>query len=668
MFLGFCITAQTVDSTSLISEVVIDGYRKPANLMTATQSVAVTSNHLLRQNAPDRLVESLNLLSGVKMEERSPGSYRISIRGSTLRSPFGIRNVKIYLDDFVLSDASGNSYLNLLDPELFRSIEVYKGPEGGDFGSATGGTVLLKTSSPSIAEFGVSAGSFNNFKGKVNYSGRGEKSFFRVFSSYQLTDSYREQSALERKFFFLNAGRNYSENNEVKGMLIYSDLAYQTPGGLTFDQMMQDPRQARPKTQAVGGAKEQQAAIYNKTVMAGLSNVLQFDEKLSHFIAVHGSYTDFRNPFITTYEKRFEVGAGVRTHFNFENNFENIFSQSRIGFEGATGQAVIRNFDNNAGQPAGPQNFDNIFTRSGFFFLSQKAVFKQKLFIDASLSLNLMKYEWESLFPNAENGVKKFNNELLPNFGVSYAISSGLSIRGKLSKGNSAPTTEEIRSSAQQINTDLFAESGWNKEVGLRKQWGKFLYTELNIFDFRLKNAIVRRENASAQEFFVNAGETVQKGIEFTLETGKLNLNNSVLNGLKLYFSGNLFDFKFKNYQKNETDYSGNELTGVPATSVQGIVSFDILKIIKADITHFYTSKMPLNDANTVFFEAALVGNIGLGMPIAAEKFDIHVSARVQNIYNSLYSLGYDINAFGNRYYNPAATRNYLLGITFKIK
>jgi len=77
---------------------------------------------------------------------------------------------------------------------------------------------------------------------------------------------------------------------------------------------------------------------------------------------------------------------------------------------------------------------------------------------------------------------------------------------------------------------------------------------------------------------------------------------------------------------------------------------------------------MPLNDANTVFFEAALVGNIGLGMPIAAEKFDIHASARVQNIYNSLYSLGYDINAFGNRYYNPAATRNYLLGITFKIK
>ena len=42
------------------------------------------------------------------MEERSPGSYRLSIRGSLLRSPFGVRNVKLYLDDFIFTDAGGN--------------------------------------------------------------------------------------------------------------------------------------------------------------------------------------------------------------------------------------------------------------------------------------------------------------------------------------------------------------------------------------------------------------------------------------------------------------------------------------------------------------------------------------------------------------------------------
>lgn len=666
--LSVLITAQTTDSTGLISEVRIDAYQKPAKLMTATQGVAVTSADLLRQNNPDRLLESVNLLSGTKMEERSPGSYRISVRGSTLRSPFGVRNVKVYLDDYSLSDASGNTYLNLLDPELLRRIEVYKGPEGGDFGSATGGTILLKTRMPDTAEFGIDAGSFNNFKGRINYSATHKNTFLRIFSSYQTTDSYREQAALERKSLFLTAGRNYLKDNQVKAMLLYSDLGYQTPGGITFDQMTQDPQQARPKTSATRGANEQLAGIYNKTVIAGLSNTLQFSEEFSHFIAVHGSYTDFRNPFITNYEKRFEAAAGVRTHLNFEKNFEKLFSQSRIGFEGATGHAVIRNFDNDAGTPTLPQNFDNISTRSGFFFISQKAILNDKLFLDASVSLNMMKYEWENLYPTLESGTKKFRNELLPNFGLSYALSPNFTIRGKLSKGNSAPTTEEIRSSAQEINTDLFAESGWNKEIGVRKQWGKILFTEVNIFDFRLKNAIVRRENPTGQEYFVNAGETVQKGIEFTVETRKIPVNTTVLNSFKFYVSGSFFDFKFKNFQKNDADYSGNQLTGVPGTSVQGVVIFDMFKTLKADVAHFYTSAMPLNDANTEFSEASLIGNIGLTMPVPARDFDLQLSARVQNLYNMAYSLGYDINAFGNRYYNPAATRNYLLGVIFKFK
>ncbi|MEJ0103149.1 MAG: hypothetical protein WDO19_11585 [Bacteroidota bacterium] len=39
----------------------------------------------------------MNNTPGVRMEERSPGSYRLNLRGSTLRSPFGVRNVKVYL-------------------------------------------------------------------------------------------------------------------------------------------------------------------------------------------------------------------------------------------------------------------------------------------------------------------------------------------------------------------------------------------------------------------------------------------------------------------------------------------------------------------------------------------------------------------------------------------
>src|SRR5690606_12144026 len=79
----------------------------------------------------------------VRMEERSPGSYRLSLRGSLLRSPFGVRNVKVYLDEFPLTDAGGNTYLNLIDSKSIQSLEVLKGPDGSLFGANSGGVVLM---------------------------------------------------------------------------------------------------------------------------------------------------------------------------------------------------------------------------------------------------------------------------------------------------------------------------------------------------------------------------------------------------------------------------------------------------------------------------------------------------------------------------------------------
>ncbi|HAK10944.1 MAG TPA: hypothetical protein DCO78_02310, partial [Chitinophagaceae bacterium] len=61
------------------------------------------------------------------------------MRGSLLRSPFGVRNTKIYLNDFILSDAGGNTYLNLLALTQLQQIEIIKGPAASMYGTGTGG-------------------------------------------------------------------------------------------------------------------------------------------------------------------------------------------------------------------------------------------------------------------------------------------------------------------------------------------------------------------------------------------------------------------------------------------------------------------------------------------------------------------------------------------------
>lgn len=655
--------SQKKDSVNLISEVKIDAYKKPTTFITSTKSVSLVSENLLNQNTPERMLESFNQIAGARMEERSPGSYRISLRGSTLRSPFGVRNVKVYLDDFILSDASGNTYFNVISPELIDRMEIYKGPESGDYGAVTGGTVLLKTRSSDNLSANLSTGSYGTFNQSFDLSKQIGKHFIEVFQNYYQTDSYREQSKVKRKQIFIKDNFQYSEKGTLKGMIMYSDLDYQTPGGLTLEQMNIDRKQSRPKTATLPSASEQDAGIRNKMILAGLSNEYQFTPNFSHFLLVQGSYVDFENPFITNFENRFEKNFAARTHFNYEKNWDKVSLAYRLGFEGGMNNVLIKNYDNNKGFEGKPQNFDQIKNTSGFYFLSQKLDFYEKLFTDISISLNSNSYDFERLYPRVENGNIKFKNQWLPNFGVTYLLEKGFSVRGKIGKGNSAPTNEEIRSSNQQFNRNLSPEYGWNKEVGIRKQFVNSFFVEANYFDFRLNDAIVRRQNESGQEYFVNSGKTVQKGFEVLLESKNFNLKNDFLSQFKFRFSGSFYDFKFKNYQQNQNDFSGNDVTGVPRTTINSLINFTFFKKLSVDYSHFYTSKIPLNDANSVWSESSLVGNIQFRFPVDFEKTRVNVYLQIQNLYNEDYVSGFDINAFGNRYYNPAAKRNFVLGM-----
>ena len=48
-------------------------------------------------------------------------------------------------------------------------------------------------------------------------------------------------------------------------------------------------------------------------------------------------------------------------------------------------------------------------------------------------------------------------------------------------------------------------------------------------------------------------------------------------------------------------------------------------------------------------------------------NFKIQIFAGIDNVLNEKFSLGNDINAFGNRYFNPAPERNYYAGLKFEL-
>ncbi len=114
-------------------------------MLETTASVGIVGPRAFQRSSPTTFTNAVNTVPGVRMEERSPGSYRFSVRGSLLRSPFGVRNVKFYWNGIPFTDANGNTPLNSLDYASVGRMEIIKGPGSSVYGAGTGGVVLLST-------------------------------------------------------------------------------------------------------------------------------------------------------------------------------------------------------------------------------------------------------------------------------------------------------------------------------------------------------------------------------------------------------------------------------------------------------------------------------------------------------------------------------------------
>jgi len=666
---------QTVatDSIQQLNEVVVQGYLSRQPLLQTPASVGVISAELLNKNSGQSLLPAVNVIPGVRMEERSPGSYRLSIRGSLLRSPFGVRNVKVYMDEFPLTDASGNTYINLLDTRAIERIEILKGPDGSLFGANSGGVVLMdlfgqRRDSSKIA-VGLNGGSYGLFHENASLVQTKGKSQFSFNQAYQRSDGYRQNTAMQRHYLQAAERWHYGSSNSVKLMTFYSDLQYRTPGGLTQAQYDADPKQARPPAGPNPGAVQQQAGIYNKTFFAGITNELYLRENLRYVATIFGTNTDYENPFITNYEVRNEKNLGVRTYLELTGKDNPAITWKwNLGLEGQKGVQHISNYLNNGGVQGAEFAHDKLNINQIFYFTRATAVFKNRLTTELAVSLNEYNYAFTGW---TSEGERKFSGEWMSRFAASYLLTSDLALRASVSRGYSPPTIAEVRPSNNVINTNLQAELGWNREVGLRWTTLKSrLQLDASVFRYDLTNAIVRRVDQNGAEYFENAGGTKQTGIE-SLVTAWLVApkRTGAIRGIQVTGSYTHSDFIFSNYQDATTDYSGNSLTGVPKSVLLLSLTLQLPQNFSLFVQSNSTARIPLNDGNTAYASKYDLVQAKISWSkLHVKKLGIEIFAGADNILNEKYSLGNDINAFGGRYFNAAAPLNYYGGVNFSFQ
>ncbi|MBB6613105.1 TonB-dependent receptor [Pontibacter sp. Tf4] len=657
----------------VLPEVSVQGYQTNRPLLETAGAISIINSDVLQQTDESSLVRAINTVPGVQMEERAPASYRISVRGSTLRSPYGIRNVKLYYNGIPLTEANGTTALNLLDAASVGSVEVLKGPAGSLYGAGTGGAILLEPDRAELgreAGIGVTVGSFG-FRKYSAVAGVGSaKSNVLVQYNQQEYDGFREQSAMNRKVLLISPEFYLSEKQTITSHLIYSDLYYELPGGLTLEQYNQNPNQARGGD---FGSVKQNASMNQESFLIGLKHNYSFNDNWSNATLVYGMQRFRDHPFNTDYERNASQEVGARSSFAHNTTIATIATTFTFGGEFQRSLEVARTYDNNSGTAGNLRSDDEITARTGFVFGQAELELPSDFILTLALSLNDTQYKTKRLAQVTTGNysfVKDFETVLSPRIALLKKLNDQVSVHGSISSGFSPPTEEEILTSDGVFNNDLEPERGTNYELGVRGYaLQRKLYVDVVGFYFRLNETIVSRQSTSGVAVFRNVGATSQKGLETALSYTIVDAPASWISYSKLWASYTYSHFRFKEYQQNTDNYSGNRLTGVAPHVLSA--GFDI-RTRPGFYLHLranYTDAIPLNDANTVYAESYLVTGAKLGLRrTIASALQLDVFAGIDNLTDENYSLGNDLNAFGGRYYQPAPPRNYYTGIKLNYK
>ena len=662
-FQGGEYTVALVPSILNLAAVTVSAFDSERPLIQQAASISRLSERDLFRFNENSPVQAFNQKAGIRIEERAPASYRISIRGSSLRSPFGVRNVKVYWNDVPFTSPDGTTALNLLDLSNIKTAEVIKGPSGSVYGAGNGGAISLFSQAQVdenrlvmdylVGDFGLS-----RFRlGLSQQLGDGG-----IEASYvsQESDGYRDHSAVKRQVVQLSGYFPVSEKQELRTQVLISDLSYQIPGALTEAQLTDNPKQARP------GSVGQNSSIDQQALLLSLGHTYRHSDQLTSITTVYLNTNAFENPFILDYKKELGFGYGARSKVRYDTQLGGKSLRLLAGGEWQKSITQAQNFGNRAGKADTVRFADQLTATQGFLFQQAELQWNSKLLFTLGLSENFSGFEIDRQIDAARGKTglqtRQFDPILVPRIATNYQLTPHTAVYGSISSGFSPPTIDEVRTNEGSVNLDLEAEKGINYELGYRMGLERF-NLELIGYYFKLQETITTYTNSNGVVLFQNAGATDQKGVEASLDYAFLRNGKGFIRDFLLGTAYTGQFFTFENYQKRGQDFSGNALTGVPAHNLVSRMDLRTRPGIYLNFTHQFTEEIPLNDANTIYQDAYSLVNLRVGWLKTLGDWELEIFAGVDNLLDASYSLGNDLNAFASRFYQPAPTRNGYGGV-----
>ncbi len=142
------------------------------------------------------LDEVLAGVPGLDMQNRYnfAQDLRVAIRGFGLRSSFGIRGIKIFVDDIPETLPDGQAQVDSIDLGSAERIEVLRGPASSLYGNASGGVIAVVSElggSEPFVEAKISVGELGYEKYQFKTAGQLDRVDYLFNASHQNFTGYR---------------------------------------------------------------------------------------------------------------------------------------------------------------------------------------------------------------------------------------------------------------------------------------------------------------------------------------------------------------------------------------------------------------------------------------------------------------------------------------------
>lgn len=645
------------------------------------------------------LSESLIRVPGITAQNRTQSAQdpQISSRGFGSRSSFGVRGVRVYVDGIPLTMPDGQGQPGVVDLSAVKSIEVMRGPFSALYGNSSGGVIqMLTKDAPKTPEVGATVmfGSYDTKRQILDAAGTAENIEYLVNVSNFETNGYRDHSASNKQQATAKFKINISEDTKINALLNWFEQEAEDPLGLPRVATANDPSAFTNPKAAPNSAYNANTKVSRNHTQVGfnIEHALNSNNKINlmtyagnrenlQYLSTNVSSNAGRASSIS----RDFWGADLRwdnkgSLFNLPYSLSMGLTYGKMNdvrLDINTDKGIKRPIIANNANSALNRDEDNISTNFDQY-IQGKISLSDNLDIHAGARHTKVELEVKDHFlsgtaNNGNNSGSVEYQKTTPVIGAIWKVTPTINLYANYGKGFETPTFIEAAYNSVNNgapNLTLKPSESTNYELGLKSVIADNHQLNFNVFKIDTKNEIVTKEtNSFNRSVFGNADKTKRTGAE-------LSIDSQYDNNISTYLSYSLLNAKFDSdftYIPSSgtptTILSGNKIPGTYRSQIYGELAWRYAPLgFKTALEARHNSKVYVNDINTDSAHAYTIFNIRAGFEQNLANWRLSEYVRVENLSDKNYIGSVRVNDSNLRFFEPAAGRNYLLGLSAQYK